>query len=143
MFSDLDSKLREWNDRGGQSVPGAAGGGGGKAKGGKKAVDKCPKHTGSKKEAEMAKQISDLKKQVSTLSGSPDTSGQGSKAAAGSSAPAAAVAMWKRNMNHALTEIKFAKEEKLLEAEHAVEKERLEQEFEKEQWIIDLRVRIL
>ena len=46
-------------------------------------------------------------------------------------------------MNHALTEIKFAKEEKLLEAENSVEKDRLEQEFEKEQWIIDLRGRIL
>ena len=65
-FSDLDRKLREWNDRGGQSVPGASGGGGGKAKGGKKVVDKGAKNAGSKKEAEMAKQISDFKKQVST-----------------------------------------------------------------------------
>ena len=31
----------------------------------------------------------------------------------------------------------------MLEAENSVEKERLEQEFEKEQWILDLRVRIL
>jgi len=146
-FSDLDRKLREWNDRGGQSIPGAAGGGGGNQKGDKKTGGKTggntPKNTGSKKEAAMAKQISDLQKQVSTLTGAPDTSGQAPKAAAGSSAPAAAVALWKRNMNHALTEIKFAKEEKLLEAENATDKERLEQEFEKEQWIIDLRVRIL
>ena len=50
--------------------------------------------------------------------------------------------MWKRNMNHALTKIKFAQEEKLLEAENSTEKDRLEQEFEKEQWILDLRIRI-
>ena len=101
------------------------------------------KSTGSKREADLAKQVSDLKKQVSTLSGKPEQPGQVAKAAVGNGTSTAAVEMWKRSMSHALTEIKFPKEERLLDAENSVEKERLEQEFEKEQWILDLRVRIL